>query len=439
MRIPRMFLLLAGAVTWSGCQDASSPTHPIALDLSASQATGGALGRYVALGTSISMGVASDGVLGTDQAQAWTAQLARLAETPVFSQPLIPFPGCGAPLFERLASGRRINGELASGPSAVCAGFPLSENDLAMNDLAINGATTHEALAVTPELVAPTDPRRELFSRVLRPGQTQVTEMLAQAPEFVSVELGANELLPGAASGLLVPGVTIVPFFAWRREYDQIIAAVKSTRAKAVLVGLVNDVASLPAFRRGAELYTDGAAFNALYVDVSADCQNSKNLLFVSPVVLRVVALAQAALQQGLAMPVLSCANVPGTVDFVLTPVDVIVLNFLLAGMNAHMQRVATLNRFAFFKLDVLYGRPDLKAPFSVFTLLGLPLELPPPPPFGPLITLDGLHPSPAGHAILARAAAEAINKAHGIPLKPVAAQLVASRSEESRPLGGVP
>ena len=430
MRIPRMFLLLAGAVTWSGCEDAASPMHPIGLDISASQATGGALRRYVALGTSISMGVASDGVLGGSQEQAWTAQLARLAGTP-FTQPRIEFPGCGAPLAVPLASGQRINGEPASGPSTVCA--PLVDGIvLPVNDLAINGATTHEALAVTPELAAAADPLRgELFSRVLRSGQTQVTEMLAQAPEFVSVELGANELLPGAASGLLVPGVTVVPFFAWRREYDQIIAAAKSTRAKAVLVGLVNDVASVPAFRRGAELYADRAEFNALYVDVSADCQDSKNLLFVSPVVFRVVALAQAALQQGLAMPVLSCANVPGTVDFVLTPVEVTALNFLLVGMNAHIQRVATLNRFASFKVDVLYGRPDLKAPFSVFTFLFSP------EPFGALITLDGLHPNPQGHGILARAAAEAINRAYrlDIPLEPgVAAQLVASQSEESRP-----
>ena len=55
------------------------------------------VGKYVAMGTSLSMGVMSNGVVGADQAQSWPAQLAALAGVP-FSQPLIQAPGCQPPL-----------------------------------------------------------------------------------------------------------------------------------------------------------------------------------------------------------------------------------------------------------------------------------------------------------------------------------------------------
>ena len=40
------------------------------------------VGKYVAMGTSLSMGVMSNGVVGADQAQSWPAQFAALARVP---------------------------------------------------------------------------------------------------------------------------------------------------------------------------------------------------------------------------------------------------------------------------------------------------------------------------------------------------------------------
>jgi hypothetical protein len=52
------------------------------------------------------------------------------------------------------------------------------------------------------------------------------------------------------------------------------------------------------------------------------------------------------------------------------------------------------------------------KAAFSVVTMMTSPT------PYGPLVSLDGIHPSDAGHAVLASAAARAINARYqfGIP-----------------------
>ena len=68
------------------------------------------VGTYVAMGTSLSMGVMSKGVVGADQARSWPAQLAALADVP-FSQPLIQAAGCQPPLMSPLATLRRVTGE----------------------------------------------------------------------------------------------------------------------------------------------------------------------------------------------------------------------------------------------------------------------------------------------------------------------------------------
>jgi lysophospholipase L1-like esterase len=375
------------------------------------------VGKYVAMGTSLSMGVMSNGVTGADQAQSWPAQLAALARVP-FSQPLIQTPGCQPPLKSPLATLRRVNGESPLVRSSVCA--PLVEEiGTPTQNLAISEAITANALGTTPESPSPASwPLRGAFySRVLGAGQTQLTAMLAQQPDLVSVEFGVNEVL-GARSGLLAPGLTIVPAAAWRPAYDQLIAGVKTTGAKVLLVGLLSDVANFPSLRRGAELDANRSELAQFGILVSDDCGGSAsgNFIYVPAKVVGAYAAAQAAGQPG---ATLSCADIPGTQDYVLTAADINALDAQLAEMNAHVRDVAAENGFAFFDLDPLYGQRHLKAPFSATALL-MSDE-----PYGAFISLDGVHPSAAGHGIFAREAAKALNVTYhlAIPLGGVIAQ----------------
>ena len=363
------------------------------------------IGTYVAMGTSLSMGVMSNGVVGADQARSWPAQLAELARTP-FSQPLIREPGCQPPLASPLASLRRVNGESPFVRSRVCAGL-VEGIGVPSQNLALSEAITANALVTTPESPSPESwpLRGEFYSRVLGPGQTQLTAMLAWHPDLVSVEFGVNEVL-GARSGLLAPGVTFVPTAAWRPVYDQLIAGVKTAGAKVVLVGMLSDVANFPSLRRGAELDANRSELEAFGILVSEDCRGSgsENHVYVPAKVVGAYAAAVAARAAGAPAPVLSCSDVPGTQDFVLTPADVAALDAQVSEMNAHIREVAAENGVAFFDLDPLYGRRDLKAPFSATALLTSD------EPYGPLVSLDGVHPSGAGHRILAREAAKALN-----------------------------
>ena len=410
------FLVLAACADDRGVP--SGPLPPSIPALSHGSEGRGDFHRYVAIGTSVSMGVQSDGVYEATQRTAWPAQLAALAHRDL-PLPLIQSPGCQAPLVPPIAANRRLSGEPASG-STVCA--PNVDGvELSTGNVAIAAALTSDALSKTPETATPADyAGGRIYSRVLAPGHSQVTAMLAQKPKVVSVELGANELLK-ARSGLVIPGVTVVPYAAWERAYDGVIAAVQESQARRVLlVGLIDDAASFPAFRFGAEMWSARQEFAQFYVRVSEDCAGSENLLLVPVKVPTAVGQGAAAARAGQPMPVLSCADAPGTVDYVVTPADRAALNAQLRAMNARIRAIAGANGYAYFDLDALFSVPGLKAPFSV---AGLMLS---PTPYGQYVSLDGFHPTAAGHAVLAEAAARALNATYdmGIPLHPVVASL---------------
>src|SRR5690349_13192415 len=120
--------LLAAAATLSlaACVDSPyAPTSSIPDAASLQQSGGrGVFQRYVAMGTSISMGVASDGVVASSQEDSWPAQLARLGGRDI-TQPLIQEKGCHAPIAVPLGGGVRTSNELILAPPASLACSPL--------------------------------------------------------------------------------------------------------------------------------------------------------------------------------------------------------------------------------------------------------------------------------------------------------------------------
>jgi hypothetical protein len=183
-----------------------------------------------------------------------------------------------------------------------------------------------------------------------------------------------------------------------------------------VLVGLPRDIGNFPAFRRGKELWADRAMFLAGFgVQVAAECEDSENLVFVP-----------LAVPTALSTHLLPCANSanPLAADFILSTDDEDFIEQRLADMNAHIRAEAEARGFAYFELAALYGRPDLKPPFSVVALLTTA------EPYGSLVGLDGVHPTAAGSTVLAAAAARAINERYdlGIPLPGGAALVAAGR-----------
>jgi len=397
------------------CSDSLTPPLDPTSDVELSASEGrGVLHRYVAIGTSISMGWASDGVLASSQRRSWPVQLAQLGGRDL-TTPDIEFPGCRSPLMAPLASNRRLSGEPAGLDASLFTCAPLVPGtELPPQNLAISTATTYDALYVTPELQHDVF-YSKLYPRVLPPGMTQVSAMMAQNPKLVSVELGGNEVL-NARDGSAIEGVTMYPYALWAPLYDAVLDSVQKTTKMAVVVGLTNDVRDMPAFRSGAELWSERNTFlGAFNVAVSADCQNSENMLFVPVRVPVAVGTGLALRAAGQGPYVLSCAASPNPLakEYVLDPAEVQRVNDLMARMDAHIRSEAQRRGLAYFRLGDLYERADVKPPFNAIAFMTSDT------PYGPLISLDGIHPSAAGSTVLADAAARALNARYllGIPV----------------------
>jgi lysophospholipase L1-like esterase len=417
MRALRPAALLAVVLALAACTEqtlTSEPQGPVIVDLDRQGFPAlGDFQRYVAIGTSISMGVSSDGVYSATQQMSFPAQLARLANREI-TLPLISFPGCASPLASPLASGLRLSGEGAGVPflSRQCA--PNEEGVvLPTQNVAIDGARTSAALNATLE--NPDPGHATQYPRVLPPGMSQVTAMEAQNPKIVSVELGGNDIL-GARYGVYPSATEIVPVAQWEPAYRQVAARVDAAAKHAVLVGLVNDVRSFPSFRTGDELWNARATFAPFNVAVSNDCQNSTNLLFVAVRVPVAAATGAYYYANNLGPYTFSCQNAPsftGIQDYVLDANDVAGVNAQLAAMNGVIRDEATKRGFAYFPLGALYEDVVTKAPFNAVTLMTSPQ------PYGPYVSLDGIHPTAEGSRVLADAAAQALNNTYhlGIPL----------------------
>src|SRR5690349_1808649 len=238
--------LLAASVLVAGCGDPVSPARARTVltqtSFDATPTAQSIFARYVALGTSNSMGVQSAGISAPGQRAAWPAQLAARVGVP-FSLPLVQDPGCGPPLLPPLVADAVLVGafgnDLVTTVMNTCA--PLQAGvTLPANSVAISGANVHDALFSTLETEGTTTRTGTLYSRVLPPGVTQVAAMVGQHPTFVSVELAANEVLPASTGRISA----MTPYADWERDYDQVLAAVQSTGARAVLVGVPGNAAN---------------------------------------------------------------------------------------------------------------------------------------------------------------------------------------------------
>jgi len=393
-----------------GCSTDSSVTGLASLaSPSFNQSEGrGVFQRYVAIGTSVSMGWQSDGVLDSTQRTSWPAQLAARGGR-TLEQPYIASPGCRSPLRAPLALGLRLSGESTFAPLATLSCSPLrADVNLPVANVAISGALTSDALLTTPETSG--EPASGgLYHRVLEPLHTQVSTMVERNPKLVSVELGGADVL-GAISGTVA---AMVPVGLWQQAYDRVLDTVQATTKMAMLAGLVADARNFPAFRTGNELWVDRFAFLGVNIAVSSDCNGSPNWLFLPFKLTPVLAAAQQAAALHLGPVSLSCAaGGPFDQDATLTPTEMGLVNAQIQAMNVHIQAEAQKRGFAYFTLGALYDLPGLKAPFSLVALLQSPT------PFGTLISLDGVHPTAAGSKILADAAAHALNVTYdlGIP-----------------------
>jgi len=379
---------------------------------------GAALSRFVVVGSDLSMGAGSGGVVSTAQGVSWPALVAAAAGV-TFRQPLFRVPGCTPPLVAPLFLGRWLSGAPASARDSSCAGAASADLPPADN-LALAGATAWAALNFTPKLMGASPAAyayvdRARYPVVLGSTQSQVTAMLVKAPTFVSLELGTAEVLGAATSGRLAAASSYTQADAWTyvpaAVAAPVVAAIADSIAKSgarAVILSVPRVTKLPAFRTGSAIAAQRTALVALGVTVAADCDGSANLVNVAgkipPLVLRAIAAGTAQ--------VLSCADSAGAADQVLLPADAATLDAVVDQLNVQLRQLAQAHGWAFADLDSVFSTMIAAAgTYSASAQMTCVL------PYGRYYSLDGLLPSAAGQALVADAVTEAINDKYRLGL----------------------
>ena len=393
-----------------------------------------AFGNYMAIGTGLSMGVQSGGVIYESQLQAWPALLAHAAvpasgfvvsdtvvnEVVAFRLPLLRTPGCQPPLIAPLSFAVDLAGASISAVDSTCAGA-IDTTTPPTNNVALAGASAWAAVNLTPRTVINAlagfgAGDRARYPLVLGPTQSQVTAMRVRAPTFVSVEFGLSEVLGAATSGLLVAATsygqaapyTYVPAAVFAPLFAAIADSVALTNAKVVVLS-VPKVSALYALRPASELAGDSTELATFGITVNANCATSANFVFTATLV---PALAAQFAATG-TMQSLSCADVPGTADGILTPADITTLDTVVAAMNAQIQQIAQQNGWAFADLTGVYPPAvSTRTPYAAADQLTCAY------PYGAYWSLDGVFPSAQGQAAIASAVASAIDAKFGFTIE---------------------
>ncbi len=383
-----------------------------------------ALARFSVIGGAVAAGVQSGGIVAASQAVAWPAIMASRAGTSL-RQPVFRSPGCSPPLVAPLILGRWLSGAAATAVDSSCAGAGAAFTPPADN-LSLPGVTAWSAVNLTPKLVATTPAAfdasdRARYPLVLATTQSQVTAALVQSPSFVAIELGLGEVIRAATTGSVIvaasytqPGPwTLVPASLFTTAFDAVADSIAKTTSRVVIVS-VPPVTAMPAFRPASALWAERAALAEFGVTLAADCATSPNLIHAAAAV---PAAALRAIAAG-APQSLSCADMPGLADKVLTPADVALIAGTVTQMNARLSQVATARGWAFANLDPVYSGMAIEAGgYKPRDQMGCLL------PYGYKLSLDGIHPGVEGQRAIANAVIGAVNSRYGfsLPVDPAA------------------
>jgi lysophospholipase L1-like esterase len=376
-------------------------------------ATGGDIFKsYVAIGNSITAGYQSSGINDSTQRQSYARLLAGQMGTQ-YHYAALSLPGCPPPLANVL-TGARVGGATAP-PCALR--ITTSVTDV-LNNVAVPGARVLDPTSAT------TVASNALTTFILG-GKSQVQRALDARPTFATIWIGNNDVLEAGASGIIVPVAGVSPGIVstqaqFQTSYDAMIQQLTDSEPniKGVLIGVVQ-VAGIPLLQSGALIASSPqiqGAINAAAgktVTIHANCTGSASLVSVP----QLIPLIRAGTHPAL----ISCQPgvVPGTLVgdlFVLDATEQATLGAAITGYNNYIKSKADAIGFAYYDPNVLLAAqrangaippfPDFTKPTTTF--------------FGPLVSLDGIHPAAAAHKLIANDLIALINTKYGTTLVPI-------------------
>lgn len=373
--------------------------------------------HYVAMGNSITAGFQSAGINDSTQRRSYPAMITRASGFPYYYASL-QGRGCPPPFTNNVTQ------ERIGGGSATTCDLRAPDHHPWLTNVAVPGATSFSPV----DNLSPGANSNALTTFILG-GRTQVQAMQDAEPTLVTLWLGNNDVL-GALTSTANPGdpALVTPQVAFEANYGAILDAVEATGAPGVLISVAN-VAVIPYASRAAIYYCltydDAACAAPLPEDpdpnfaglaglgvwtVTASCSPAAaGLGTLVPWPILLTKLGAATNPGGPVPQTLDC-----DVDAeVVTPAENAGLQAAVTGFNAYIEAQAAARGMAYFDIN-----PTLLAKVADGTIPPLPDLLPAlagqPVTFGPLFTLDGVHPSTEAQGLVADSLAALINRTHG-------------------------
>ncbi|MEO6462170.1 MAG: SGNH/GDSL hydrolase family protein [Candidatus Eisenbacteria bacterium] len=388
MRAFSFALALSLAVFASACSSLDPIARPPAV-------TGEAdFSSYVAIGTSISMGIQSAGLTEQYQRFSFPALLAAAtgANGGTFVQPLVPDPGI-PPVLDLV--GFTIEGQpilqLRPGPQPSGPSTPRPADGY--DNLGISGAVVANALTKTTG-----DEPTNYFDLVLQGQGTMLRQALAQRPTFVTVELGVNDALRAVLAGTDTELITSGEFQAlYTQVMDSLAAGAPGARLALMNIPNVTDIPFATAI--------------GLDVDLGAGPVRLKDAAGPLPDGARILLTAAALVASGAGLP---GAAPPLPDSLVLTVAEVANIEAAVAAYNAVIAQQAQARGAALADANGLFARAHdsgILVAGTRYTTAFLS---------GGLFSRDGIHPSSLGHGLLANEFIRAINARFGGSIAPV-------------------
>src|SRR5215213_3764417 len=234
---------------------------------------------YVAIGNSITAGWQSGGINDSTQQQAYPRLLAIQMGTP-YRYAALNTPGCPPPVNNFQTQARVGTGSTAT----TCLVRSLASVTDVLNNVGVPDARVLDP--VSPSTVA-----SNALTTIILGGKTQVQRALDARPTFVSIWIGANDVLQAAYTGILTPtpGVSngiVSTQTQFQTNYDLMIKQLLDSmpNLKGVLIG-VPLASSIPLMSSGALIAASPAVQAALAqitgkpVVVNPNCVGSTALI----------------------------------------------------------------------------------------------------------------------------------------------------------------
>jgi hypothetical protein len=412
----RLGVAIALMATLAGC---SGPCDNIdSINAPTLNANGVDLTTYVAVGTSLTSGYQSGGVVDRHQVHSYPAifaiQIGKtvdiLGGAGTFTQPTINFDGIPALSEIKSYSPLIINnaGRTTGAPTNLGQNF-------AYHNLGIPGAILID-LVDTTFYHPPATPIRNNFTyfNIIQRGRgTILAQALSLAPTIMSVEYGANEILGPAATQGVAPNPGTVSIYqpAMTAAFNGIHAALPGTK---VALFNVPDVTAIPFFTTLSP-FTRNATTGVPMPLVGVNGPLTPDdlvLLSGGPQIAAGTGIPAGGINY--LNPPAGSNGQPLPENFILRAAEVTDTRAVITQLNAVIDSVST---------RPFVAKVDLKGLLGTIATTGISIggtlytdEF----ITGGLFSLDGVHPNDLGYALMANTMIDAINARFGCFVPPV-------------------